>query len=89
MIEKLRVAANQVTSLDGEPERNLANAAMHVERAAKAGAKLALGPEFLAAGYVYDESIWRSAEPADGRTETCRRDVAQQAGTSGSCGAAS
>ncbi len=60
------VAALQVTSFNGEAQRNLDNAAIHVADAAARGAELIVCPEFLAAGYIYDESIWASAEPADG-----------------------
>lgn len=67
---RLKVAAVQVTSIDGAPERNLANAARHVEAAASSGAELVLCPEFLAPGYVYEESIWSSAEPRGGLTES-------------------
>jgi len=40
-----------------------------VATAAADGADLVLCPEFLAAGYRYEESIWKSAEPRDGATE--------------------
>lgn len=65
----LRVAAVQVESRDGRTEENLARAAALVADAAGQGAELVLCPEFLAAGYVYDESIWHSAEPRGGATE--------------------
>jgi N-carbamoylputrescine amidase len=67
---RLKVAALQVSSVDGEPERNLRNASRFVAEAARAGAQLVLAPEFLACGYRYEESIWRFAEPAGGATET-------------------
>ncbi len=65
----LRVAAVQVESHDGQIEPNLRRAEAFVAQAAAAGARLVLGPEFLAAGYVYDESIWRSGERRHGPTE--------------------
>jgi N-carbamoylputrescine amidase len=68
-MRKLRVAAIQCTSLDGEVRRNLDNAERLVDEAVARGAELVLCPEFLAAGYVYDESMWRFAEPAGGATE--------------------
>lgn len=67
---RVRVAAIQVTSVNGEVERNLGNAGRYVAEAASRGAELAVCPEFLAAGYVFDEVIWESAEPAGGPTET-------------------
>jgi N-carbamoylputrescine amidase len=66
----LRVAALQVTSVTGEPERNLDNAARFVADARAGGAKLVLCPEFLAPGYVYEETIWDFAEPRAGLTES-------------------
>ncbi len=68
-MSKLRVAAVQVESHDGAIEANLARAEPLVAEAAAAGARLVLCPEFLAAGYVYDESIWRSGERRGGPTE--------------------
>jgi len=65
----VRVAAVQVVSENGRIRQNLDNAAPWVERAAARGAHLVLCPEFLAAGYVYEESIWDSAEPRGGPTE--------------------
>ncbi len=76
MSRVLRVAAIQVTSIDGMPDRNLANATPFVERAAREGAQLALCPEFLATGYRFEESMWDAAEPAGGRTEVWLREVA-------------
>ena len=65
----LRVAAIQVQSHDGAVVANLARAEALVAQAAADGAQLVLCPEFLAAGYIYDESIWKSAELRDGATE--------------------
>ena len=76
----IRVAAVQVTSKDGEVERNLAHAEGFVAEAAGRGAELALCPEFLAAGYLYDESIWTSGELRDGPTESWLRRLARQHG---------
>ena len=66
---RITVAAIQVTSANGQVERNLANATKYVDDAARQGADIIVCPEFLAAGYVYDESIWASAEPTAGPTE--------------------
>lgn len=76
----IRVAAIQSRSHNGAIEANLAHAETLVEDAAAQGAELVLCPEFLAAGYIYDESIWRSAEPAGGPTETWLERVATQHG---------
>jgi N-carbamoylputrescine amidase len=65
----LRVAAVQVESHDGAIADNLTRAEPFVAEAAAAGAHLVLCPEFLAAGYIYDESIWKSGERRDGPTE--------------------
>jgi N-carbamoylputrescine amidase len=65
----VRVAAIQVESHNGAIEENLARAAPFVAQAAARGAKLVVCPEFLAAGYIYDESIWKSGEPRMGPTE--------------------
>jgi N-carbamoylputrescine amidase len=65
----LKVAAVQVESRDGEVAANLARAEPLVAQAAAAGAQLVLCPELLAAGYRYDESLWRSGERHGGPTE--------------------
>ena len=65
----LRIAGVQVESRNGEVEANLARAGAWVAQAAERGAHLVLCPEFLAAGYIYDASIWESAEPQHGLTE--------------------
>jgi N-carbamoylputrescine amidase len=69
-MSQLRVAAVQVESHDGEIAANLARAEPLVREAAAAGAKLVLCPEFLAAGYIYDEVIWKSGERRGGPTES-------------------
>jgi N-carbamoylputrescine amidase len=72
------VAAIQVSSENGAPERNLANAAEYVARAVSAGAELVLCPEFLATGYAFEQSVWELAEPAGGRTERWLSELAAQ-----------
>lgn len=67
--KSLRVAAVQVKSRNGTAIDNLARAEARVAEAARRGAQLVVCPELLAAGYVYDEVIWRSAEPRGGMTE--------------------
>ncbi|WP_029892415.1 carbon-nitrogen hydrolase family protein [Nocardia brasiliensis] len=67
---QITVAAVQATSENGAVERNLRNAALLVREAARRGARVVLCPEFLAAGYIYRESIWESGEPQGGATES-------------------
>ena len=78
MNKKLRIAAIQVVSENGEIERNLSNATRFVEEAAGLGAELILCPEFLAAGYMYEPVIWSAAERADGPTEQWLRALADR-----------
>ena len=66
----LRVAGVQVESRDFDVEGNLRRAESLVATAGERGAELVLCPELLAAGYVYDPSLWNAAEPQDGPTET-------------------
>jgi len=70
----VRVAAVQCESLPGDPEGNLARAERGVRAAAAEKAALVLCPELLAAGYVYDASLWEASERKGGRTESwlCR-----------------
>jgi len=76
----IRVAAIQVTSVDGAPQRNLDNATRHVADAAARGAELIIAPEFLSTGYLFDESLWRSGEPLGGRTESWLAALAREHG---------
>lgn len=64
------VAAVQAKSENGAGQKNLDRATKHVAAAAAQGAQLVLCPEFLATGYIYDETIWSAGEPRDGMTET-------------------
>ena len=68
-IRTLRVAGVQVVSRDLDSRGNLGRAEALVAVAAGQGAELVLCPELLAAGYVYDPSIWDVAEPRGGPTE--------------------
>lgn len=76
----VKVAAVQVQSRNGAAAANLANATRHVEEAARRGAQLAVCPEFLAPGYVFEESIWDAAERQDGPTESWLRELATRFG---------
>jgi N-carbamoylputrescine amidase len=73
----LRVAAIQVVSRDGAIDANLARATTLVRDATAAGAQLLVCPEFLAAGYRYDESIWKSGEQRGGPTESWLAEMAR------------
>jgi N-carbamoylputrescine amidase len=72
------VAAVQVESHNGAPEANLARAEPWIAEAASRGAELVLCPEFLAAGYIYDESIWSAGERRGGPTEQWLARLAQR-----------
>ena len=65
----LRVGVVQARSVNGAMTQNLDGCGHLVNKAAERGAELVLCPEFLAAGYTYDESIWASGEPRGGMTE--------------------
>jgi len=66
--ESLTVGAIQVESRNRDIEGNLARALPLVEEAAGKGATLICLPEFLPSGYIFDETAWEAAEPADGPT---------------------
>jgi len=74
----LRVAAVQVESRNLDALGNLRRAELLVGVAAERGAELVLCPELLAAGYVYDRSIWSVAEPRGGATELWLARLARQ-----------
>jgi Carbon-nitrogen hydrolase len=60
---KLRIAAVQMVSKNGNAELILERATNLVEAAAQAGAKLVVLPELFSAGYWLSEKAWDSAEP--------------------------
>jgi len=68
-IRKLTVAAVQVQSRNFDVAGNLLRAEPLVAAAAQRGAELVVGPELLAAGYIYHSSIWNAAESRGGPTE--------------------
>ncbi len=76
----LVVAAIQATSENGQAKQNLAGAEGLVQDAAKQGARLILCPEFLATGYIFDDSIWDAGEPASGLTETSLAEQSKEHG---------
>jgi N-carbamoylputrescine amidase len=65
---ELIVAALQLESRDGDLEGNLARAEPFIAQAAAAGARLVCLPELYPSGYVFDESLWKVAEPPEGPT---------------------
>ncbi|MBI5894861.1 MAG: carbon-nitrogen hydrolase family protein [Desulfobacterales bacterium] len=65
---KLKVAAVQMESRNGDYEGNRQRAEAHILEAVDQGAKLISLPEFALAGYVYKDSIWGAAEPLEGNT---------------------
>ena len=79
-VRMLRVAGIQVDSRNGDVAGNLRRAEALVAAAAARGAELLLGPELLAAGYLYDRSLWDLAEPRgdDGATERWLSRMARQ-----------
>jgi predicted amidohydrolase len=66
---KLRVAAVQMVSKNGNAELNLERATNLVEEAMQAGAKLVVLPELFSAGYWLCEKAWDSAEPQGWHTK--------------------
>jgi len=71
---KLKVAAVQVVSKNGDVAGNLERAAVHVKEAARRGATLVVLPEFMPTGYVFTKRMWDAAEPAEGPTVTWLRE---------------
>lgn len=77
-IRTLKVAGIQVESRNLDVQGNLRRAEGLVAAAAERGAELVLCPELLAAGYIYDPSIWDAAEPRGGPTELWLARMARQ-----------
>jgi predicted amidohydrolase len=75
---KIKVATVQMNSLNNDYDGNLSRAEDHIKDAVSKEAKLILLPEFALVGYEFTDSIWKIAEPLEGRTYTwlkglCRR----------------
>jgi len=66
--KRIRVAAVQASSDEGDTRNNLARVAPLVSEACAKGAQFVLLPEFLSTGYRLERSIWDRAEPANGIT---------------------
>jgi N-carbamoylputrescine amidase len=62
------VAAVQLESKNGCIEANLQHAIHLIDLAAQKEAKLILLPEFMPTGYIWNASVWNSAEPQEGAT---------------------
>lgn len=73
----MRVAAVQLSSVNGERDTNLARAGVWVQQAAERGARLVVLPELFSGGYWLTEQAWDSAEPEGGPTETWLRALAR------------
>jgi N-carbamoylputrescine amidase len=65
---KIKVATVQMKSLNNDYEGNLSRAEGHIKDAISQEAKLILLPEFALVGYEFTDSIWKMAEPLEGRT---------------------
>ena len=65
---KLSVAAIQMESKNSDFEGNKKKAEGYIFEAVEKGARLISLPEFALAGYIYEDSIWKEAEPLKGRT---------------------
>jgi N-carbamoylputrescine amidase len=74
----LTLAAIQPQSRNFDIDGNLRRAEGLVQIAAQRGGQLVLCPELLAAGYIYDQRIWNSAEPRGGPTEMWLARMARQ-----------
>lgn len=79
-VRTLRVAGVQVESRNLDSHGNLWRAEALVAVAAQRGAELVLCPEFMAPGYIYDRSIWDTAESRGGPTELWLARMARQHG---------
>ena len=76
MPHKVQIATTQ---MDGNPapvEQRLQRAEQLVVRAAEAGAQLVVLPELFNAGYTYEDTNHRRAEPLDGPTVSWMKDTA-------------
>jgi N-carbamoylputrescine amidase len=76
----LRVAAAQMESRNCAVADNLERATGLAERAADAGARLVVFPEFMPTGYIFTEAIWDAAETADGPTMTWLTETSRRLG---------
>jgi predicted amidohydrolase len=65
---KIKVATVQMKSLNNDYEGNLSRAEGHIKDAISQEAKLILLPEFALVGYEFTDSIWKMAEPLEGRS---------------------
>jgi N-carbamoylputrescine amidase len=68
MMKKLTVASVQMISRNNDFDGNIARARALIEDAVAKGAKLILLPEVALIGYLFDDPLWKEAEPLKGRT---------------------
>jgi len=73
--QRVKVAAVQMRSVNGDVKSNLQKAASLAARATQAGARLVVLPELFNTGYQYSEANYRLAEPPDGPTYTWLRET--------------
>ena len=76
----IRVAAIQIESKNGCLEANLQHAIHLINLAAQKEAKLILLPEFMPTGYIWNASVWDSAEPKEGPTVNWLRENSKRLG---------
>ena len=76
----IRVAAIQIESKNGCLEANLQHAIRFIDLAAQKEAKLILLPEFMPTGYIWNASVWDSAEPKEGPTVNWLRENSKRLG---------
>lgn len=76
----IRVAAIQIESKNGCLEANLQHAIHLIDLAAQKEAKLILLPEFMPTGYIWNASVWDSAEPQEGLTVHWLRENSRRLG---------
>lgn len=77
---KLKVAAVQMESRNGDVAGNLARAGHWSDEAAHQGAQLVLLPELFSTGFEINDHAWQSAEPQGGPTERWLMEAARRNG---------
>jgi N-carbamoylputrescine amidase len=74
-MKKLTVASVQMVSLNNDFDGNIVRAKLLIEEAVARGAKLILLPEVALIGYLFDDPLWKEAEPLKGRTFNWLREL--------------
>jgi N-carbamoylputrescine amidase len=75
MMKKLTVASVQMVSLNNDFDGNIARARVLIEEAVAKKAKLILLPEVALIGYLFDDPLWKEAEPLKGRSFTWLKEL--------------